>query len=59
MFHHFHDTQFFEKSLNAMFLAMIPTKLEAVDVKDFRSISLVGGVYKLLAKFLANRLKSL
>ena len=29
-----------------------------MDIKDFRSISLVGGLYKILAKVLANRLKN-
>ena len=31
-------------------------KNEAIEVKDFRPISLVGGVYKIIAKVLANRL---
>ena len=47
----------FEKSLNATFLALIPKKVGAVEVKDFRPISLVSGMYKILAKLLANRLR--
>ena len=42
---------------NATFLALIPKKSEAVEVKDFWPISLVGGFYKILAKLLANRLR--
>ena len=56
MFHHFHVIGQFEKSLNATFIALIPKKAAAVEVKDFRPISLVGGVYKILAKVLAIRL---
>ena len=47
----------FEKSFNATFLALIPKKHDALNVKDFRPISLVGCMYKLLAKVLANRLR--
>ena len=36
---------------------MIPKKGGAEELEDFRQISLVGGLYKLLAKVLANRLK--
>ena len=43
VFNHFHATGQFEKSLNATFIALIPKKAAAVDVKDFRPISLVGG----------------
>jgi hypothetical protein len=54
---YFHELGSFERSLNATFLALIPKKSDAVEVKDFRPISLVGGVYKILAKLLANRLR--
>ena len=56
VFHHFHVTGQFEKSLNATFIALITKKAAAVEIKDFRPISLVGGVYKILAKVLASRL---
>ena len=55
--HEFHTHNQFEKSLNATFIALIPKKSEAREVKDFRPISLVGSVYKMLAKVLANRLR--
>jgi hypothetical protein len=37
---------------------LIPKKTGAVDVRDFRPISLVGGIYKIISKVLANRFKS-
>ena len=40
------------------FLALIPKKLRAVECKDFRPISLITGIYKIISKVLANRLKS-
>ena len=43
--------------MNAIFLVLVPKKGGAKDLKDFRSISLVGSLYKLLAKMLANRIK--
>ena len=47
----------FEKSLNATFIALVPKKNGASNIRDFRPISLVGSVYKILAKVLANCLK--
>ena len=48
--HEFHTHNQFEKSLNAMFIALIPKKAEALELKDFRPISLMGSIYKIIAK---------
>ena len=53
----FHEHGRFVRSLNSTFLVLIPKKAGAEDLRDFRPISLVRGLYKLLAKVLANRLK--
>ncbi|KAJ9689326.1 hypothetical protein PVL29_014820 [Vitis rotundifolia] len=57
LFKEFYEQRSFAKSLNTTFLILIPKKGGAEDLGDFRPISLVGGLYKLLAKVLANRLK--
>ena len=57
-FDYFHRHSMFERSLNASFLTLIPKKCNVVSIKDFRPISLVGSVYKLLSKVLANRLRA-
>ena len=57
VFVHFHKYSVFERSLNSSFLTLIPKKNNAIDVKDFQPISLVGSVYKLLSKVLPNRLR--
>jgi hypothetical protein len=57
VFGEFYSKASFQKSLNASFIALIPKKVGAVDLKDFRPISLLGVVYKLIAKVSANRSK--
>lgn len=57
VFQDFHTHSRFVKIINATFLALIPKKFGVVDLKDFRLISLVSGVYKITAKVLANRLR--
>uniref|UniRef100_A0A2N9H1T5 Reverse transcriptase domain-containing protein n=1 Tax=Fagus sylvatica TaxID=28930 RepID=A0A2N9H1T5_FAGSY len=57
VFYDFHTHGSFVRSMNATFLALIPKKPSAVECKDFRPISLVLSVYKMIAKVLANRLK--
>ena len=47
----------FVRSLNSTFLVLVPKKGGVDDLCDYRPISLVGGLYKILAKVLASRLK--
>ncbi len=46
----------FERSLYTTYVSLIPKKHGVDELKDFRPISLVGGMYKIIAKLLANRL---
>ena len=45
------------KHLNHSFLALVPKIRNPISMKDYRPISLVGAIYKILMKVLANRLK--
>lgn len=56
-FEEFHKYCKFERSLNAPFIVLIPKKTNPINIRDFRPISLIGSVYKILAKVLVNRLK--
>ena len=56
-FKEFHEQGRFVRSLNATFLVLVPKNQNVEDLKDLRPISLVGGLYKILAKVLANRIK--
>ena len=53
----FHNSGTFEKSLNATVISLLPKVARAVDISKFRPISLVGSVYKILAKVLASKLR--
>lgn len=44
------------RSSNATFIVPIPKKSGVTDIKDFSPISLVNGLYKIIAKVLTNRL---
>jgi hypothetical protein len=57
VFQDFYTHRKFVESINATFIALILKKPGAVDLKDFRPISLVSSVYKIIAKKLANRLR--
>ena len=57
MFHEFFVKGTFTRSINATFLVLIPKKGGTEDLKDFMPISLLGSLYNILVKVLANRLK--
>ena len=48
VFQYIFDNAQFEKSLNATFISLIQKKSDAVEVRDFWPISLIG-VYKIIA----------
>jgi len=55
---HYHQHCWMVRSCNASFIALIPKKKGAIELKDYRPISLIGSVYKIIAKVLAERLKT-
>ena len=57
LFKEFHSKGRLVKGLNATFLALIPKVEGPTSFQEYRPISMVGWVYKLLAKVLAARLK--
>jgi hypothetical protein len=56
MFDQFHANVVLPKSMLAFFVTLIPKVSSPLELKDFRPISLLGSLYKLLAKVLARRL---
>jgi len=56
-FTYFNARGVFQESLNATFLSLLPKMARAYDIVNFRPISLVGSVYKILAKVLRSRLR--
>lgn len=55
---HYHQHCHMVKSVNATFISLIPKKKRAIELKDYRPISLTGSIYKIASKLLANRLKT-
>lgn len=43
--------------INSSFITLVPKKDNPISLGDYRPISLIGSVYKILSKVLANRLK--
>jgi len=53
----FHKTSHIPKGCNASFIALVPKVKDPSKLDQFRPISLVGAIYKVIAKVLAGRLK--
>ena len=54
----FFELGFIPRGCNASFVALIPKRGNPMSQHDFRLISLVGCVYKVITKILANRIKN-
>nr|GEY74627.1 RNA-directed DNA polymerase, eukaryota, reverse transcriptase zinc-binding domain protein [Tanacetum cinerariifolium] len=54
--HAFFNHGKFPKGTNSSFITLIPKNQEAKTTKDFRLITLIGSVYKIITKILANRM---
>ncbi|KAL4318179.1 hypothetical protein GQ457_18G008490 [Hibiscus cannabinus] len=57
-FEQFQKGEVRDVSFNHSFIVLLPKAKSPVSMGDYRPISLVGSIYKLLSKVLANRLKS-
>lgn len=56
MMNEFHDNGRFVKGFNPSFLVLVLKKEASVGLGDYRPISLIGGIYKIISKVLAKRL---
>ena len=57
IFEFFFESGSFDKRLNSSFITLIPKCSFISGLNEYRSICLVGCIYKILAKVLANRLR--
>ena len=54
----FHANGVFPKGSNASFLTLIPKVHDAQGLNEYRPISLIGCIYKIVTKLLSRRLKA-
>jgi len=53
---YFHKSNKLPNGCNSSFITLIPKVMDSVFIKDYRPISLIGSVYKIISKLLANRI---
>lgn len=54
---HFEASGHFEKGCNSSFIILVPKIQDPITINDFRPISLIGCLYKIISKVLAERIK--
>ena len=57
VFLEFHTNEIINQSTNATFIAMVPKKSQTFKISDYRPISLVTSLYKIIVKVLLGRLR--
>ncbi|RVW39059.1 Transposon TX1 uncharacterized 149 kDa protein [Vitis vinifera] len=59
VFDEFHKSGIINQSTNASFIVLLPKKSMAKKISDYRPISLITSLYKIIAKVLAGRLRGI
>ena len=59
VFAQFHRSGIINQSTNATFIVLLPKKSQTKKVSDFRPISLITCLYKIIAKVLSGRLRGI
>nr|KAJ0191956.1 hypothetical protein LSAT_V11C800414360 [Lactuca sativa] len=54
---HFEASGYIDKGCNSSFIILVPKVQDPITINDFRPISLIGCLYKIISKVLAERLK--
>ena len=57
VFLEFHTNGIINQSTNATFIALVPKKIQTFKISNYRPISLVTSLYKIIAKVLSGRLR--
>ena len=57
VFAEFHSSGIINQSINASFIVLLPKKSQTKKISDFRPISLITCLYKVIAKVLSRRLR--